>query len=113
MNKLIHGLIAVSFAFACLCLWGMLTLTSHVPPRVAGQVPAFTQFCIGLRPLFVVLPVVAAAYCLYVWIRKTDHRHSWVPFFATTMGCLMVVMLPTIIAVWLPVIQYIGVIGTK
>lgn len=112
MNKLIHGLIAVSFAFACLCLWGMLTLTSNTMLRMQAQPPAFTQFCIGLRPLFVVLPIMVAAYCLYVWIRKTDLlQRPWMPFFAATMGCLVVVTLPTMMAAWLPVIQFIGVIG--
>jgi hypothetical protein len=113
MNKTIHGLIAAAFAFACWCLWGMLTLASKLMLRVSDHPPAFTELCVGLRPLFVVLPVLAAAYCLYVWIRKTDPRRSWVPFFAATMGSLVVVMLPTLIAVWLPVIQFIGLAGAK
>ena len=111
MNKIIHGLIAAFFAFACACLWGMLNLTSHAMLRVSDQPPAFTLFCVGLRPLFVALPIVAGAYCLYVWIRKTDVRRSWVPFFAATMGSLVLVMLPTMIAVWLPVIQFIELTG--
>ena len=113
MNKAIHGLIAASFAFACWCLWGMLTLTSRVMLRVSDHPPAFTQLCVGLRPLFAVLPVVAAVYCLYVWIRKADLRRSWVAFFAATMGSLVLVMLPTLIAVWLPVIQFIDLTGKK
>ena len=113
MNKAIHGIIAASFAFACCCLWSMLNLTLHVMLRVSDHPPAFTQLCVGLRPLFVVLPVVAAAYCVYVWIRKADLRRSWVPFFAATMGSLVLVMLPTLLAVWLPVIQFIGMTGQK
>ena len=113
MNKTIHGFIAALFAFACSCLWGMLTLISHVMIRVSDHPPAFTQFWVGLRPLFVVLPVVATAYCVYVWIRKTDSRRSWVPFFAATMGSLVLIMLPTMIAVWLPVIQFIELTGRK
>jgi hypothetical protein len=111
MNKTIHGLIVAFFALACWCLWGMLTLISHVTPRISDQPPAFTQFCFELRPLLVVLPVLAATYCLYVWIRKADARRSWVPFFAVTMAGLVLVMLPTMLASWLPVIQFIAITG--
>ena len=113
MNKIIHGFIMAFFAFACACLWGMLNLTSVAMFRVSDQPPAFTLFCVGLRPLFVVLPIVAAAYCLYVWIRKADIGRSWVPFFAATTGSLVVVMLPTMIAIWLPIIQFIELTGKK
>jgi hypothetical protein len=113
MNKVIHDLITTFFAVACWCLWGMLTLISNVMLRVSDQPPAFTRFCVGLRPLFVVLPIVAAVYCLYVWIRKQDIRRSWVGFFAATMSSLVLVMLPTMIAVWLPVFQFIELTGKK
>ena len=107
MYKVIHGLITALFAFACFCLWGMLGLTSHVVLRVSDHPPAFTQLWVSLRPLFVVLPALAAAYCVYVWIRKSDSGRSWVPYFAAIMGSLVSVMLPTMIAVWLPVMQFI------
>ena len=107
MNKIIHGVIAGFFAFACWCLWGMLTLISQVMGRVSEHPPGFTQIIVGLRPLFVILPIVAATYCFFVWVRKPDSRHPWVPFFAGAMGILMLVTLPTMIAVWLPVIQFI------
>lgn len=108
MNKTIHGLIALCFAFACLCLWGMLTLSSQVILRSSTTAPAFTRFCIGLRPTFVVLPILAAAYCLYVWMRKTGPSRSWVPYFAATTGLLVITMLPTLIAVWLPFIHFMA-----
>lgn len=113
MNKFIHGLIAAFFGFACLCLWGMLNLTSVVMFRVSENPPAFTRFCIGLKPLFVVLPIIAVAYCFYVWIRKADLRRSWVSFFAATMGSLVLILMPTLIAVWLPVIQFIELTARK
>jgi hypothetical protein len=113
MNKTIHGLITACFAFACWCLWGMLTLISRITLRVPDYPPGFTELWLRLRPLFVVLPVVAAAYCVYVWIRKTDSRRSWVPFFAAAVGSLVLVMLPTMIAIWLPVIQFIELTGKK
>lgn len=107
MNKFIHVLIAAGFAFACTCLWGMLNLMSNVMFARSIIPPAFTQFCIGMKPVFVVLPIVAAAYCLYVCIRKSDSARHWVSFFAATVGSLVVVMLPTLLAVWLPMIQLI------
>lgn len=113
MNKIMHGLIAVGFAFACWCLWGMLSLTSNLMLRVSDHPPAFTQLCVGLKPLFVVLPVAAASYCLYVWIRKTENPNPWVSFLATTTGILVLAALPTIIAIWLPVIQFIDLAGKK
>jgi len=54
--------------------------------------------------VFAVLPFIAAAYCIYVWIRKTDGRRSWVSFFAATMGVLVVVTLPTFVAMYLPLV---------
>ena len=113
MNKIIHGLIAVLFAFACCCLWGMLTLISHVLPRVSDDPPAFTELCVGLRPLLIVLPVLAAAYSLYVSIQKAKIRRSWVPFCTATAGSLVTITLPTLIAVGLPVIQFIELTGKK
>jgi hypothetical protein len=34
------------------------------------QIPAFTTLCLNLRPLRVILPVIAAVYCLDVWFRR-------------------------------------------
>ena len=48
------------------------------------------------------LPVLALGYCVYVWFSKNDTRKSWVGFFAVTMMVLIFVMVPTIIAAWLP-----------
>jgi hypothetical protein len=107
MNKAIHGLITAFLAVGCWFLWAMLKLTAGFMHRVSDHPPQFTQLCVNLRPVFAVLPILALAYCVYVWVRKADPRHSWVGFFATTMGALVLTMLPTMVAVWLPMVQFI------
>ncbi len=113
MNKVIHGLIAAFFGTACWFLWGMLTLVSNVMLRVSDHPPMFTQLCVSLRPLLVLLPALAAAYCLFVWLRRSDKSVSWLGFFASTMMALVLIMLPTMIAIWLPVVQFIELTGKK
>jgi hypothetical protein len=106
MNKLIHGLIAAFFGIACWFLWAMLTLVSKVMLRVSDQPPLFTQLIVDLRPLLILLPVLVAGYCLFVWIRKAERSPNWVGFFAGTMMALVLFMLPTMVAVWLPIMQF-------
>ncbi len=89
----------------------MLTLTSNV--GAGRSLPAFTNLCIELRPLTVILPVVAAGYCVYVWMRKTGGSRSWVNFFAATMCTLVLVVLPTFVASYLPLIDTLNHLGTK
>jgi hypothetical protein len=84
MNKFIHGLIFVFFGIVCWFEWAVLTLTSHVIR--GGPLPGFSRLCVELKPVFVVLPVLALAYCLFVWSRKTEPRNSWIGFFAVTMA---------------------------
>src|ERR1035441_41824 len=102
MNKLIHGLIAAVFGITCLWLSWMLTLILDFTGETNAQLPGLTRFCLSLRPLLLVLPVLALGYCVYVWFSKNDARKSWVGFFAGTMMVLVFVMVPTIIAAWLP-----------
>jgi len=115
MNKAIHGLIALLFAVGCWFLWGILTLTLHTAQRfLAGaQIPEFTRLCISLRPLFVVLPVLSLAWCVFAWFRKAQARDTWVGYFATNIGVLVLVMLPTLIAAWLPLISIIEKVGAR
>lgn len=107
MNKLIHGLITGGLALACWFLWGMLHLTEGYMHRISFHPPAFTQLWIGFQPVFIILPILALAYCVYVWCRKADPCRSWVGFFAATTGALMLTLLPTLIAVWLPMVKFI------
>jgi hypothetical protein len=103
MNKIAHALILAVFAIACWFLWGILTLAPHIAHGQA--LPAFTALCVTLRPLTIALPILAAAYCLWIWFRKADRLSSWVVFFATTMSILVLVTLPTLIAALLPLIK--------
>jgi hypothetical protein len=53
----------------------------------------------------VALPIVATAYCLWVWIRKGENRNSWVAFLATATAALLFVTLPSIVAIYLPLVN--------
>src|SRR6476646_9210457 len=99
-NKLAHGIVLAFFGMACWFVWVVLQLPSMV--RLHGvelHLPAFTRLCLGLGTWTVAgLAIVATAYCLRVWIRKTDNRSSWVAFLATGTAALLFVMLPAIVA---------------
>ncbi|MGA3265667.1 MAG: hypothetical protein ABSE16_02465 [Verrucomicrobiota bacterium] len=103
MKKLAHLLILAVFSIACWFLWVILKL---VPPT-GHPMPGFTLLCIALRPVMIVLPVLAAAYCLAILFLKTERSPSWVVFFATTMSVLVLLSLPTMIAAYLPLVQVV------
>ena len=115
MNKVIHGLIATGFGIACWFLSAWLTMSASFMQRVLSgdQVPAFTTLCLNLRPLLILLPVIAAVYCLYVWFRRGPTRAPWQGFFASTMAVLVFLLLPCMLAVWLPVLSMIEKIGAR
>jgi hypothetical protein len=102
MKKLAHILVLAVFGVACWLLWGILHLAAAVGHGQAS--PAFTVFCVGVSPVLLVLPILAAAYCFWVLFRKAERLPSWVTFFATTMSVLVLVMLPTLIAAYLPLV---------
>ena len=107
MNKLAHGIVLAFFGMACWFVWAVLQLPAMVRLKGQGlQLPAFTTFCIGLGTWIVVaLPIVATAYCLWVWIRKGENRNSWVAFLATATAALLFVTLPSIVAIYLPLVK--------
>jgi hypothetical protein len=111
MNKVIHGLFAAVFGITCLFLSWMLTLVSGLVPGM--ELPPFSRFCVSLRPLLLLLPVLALGYCAYVCFSKNDTRKSWLGFFAGTMTVLVFVMAPTIIAAWLPVLHLTRVLASR
>src|SRR5215831_14879171 len=86
MNKLAHGIVLAFFGMACFCLWGVFQMPSMVRLHgVALQLPAFTKFCVALGTRLVVgLVILAAAYCVWVWLKKADSRPSWVSFLVVT-----------------------------
>jgi hypothetical protein len=106
MNKVIHGMIAVFFGIACWFLWAMLTVVSNLMLRVSDQPPAFTQLVVDLKPLLVLLPFLVIGYCFFVWLRRSANTPDWVGFFAGTMMGLVLIMLPTMVAIWLPMVQF-------
>ena len=109
LNLIIHGLVLVFFSLGCWFLWGLL----HLPPMMATAsrgmaLPAFTRFVVECGAYLAVPPVMAAFYCGFVWLRKAKGKSSWMGFFATTMAVLVLLTLPTLIAVLLPVIVFMN-----
>ena len=71
MKRLSCALVLGVFGSSCLLAWAMLTLMSDV--KSAGRaLPYFTNLCITLRPGLIALPIVAAAYYLWLWFRKEE-----------------------------------------
>jgi hypothetical protein len=106
-NMIIHGFVLVFFSIGCWLLWGLL----HLPQMMSvsmpgGGLPAFTRFAVDCGFYLAVPPLLAAVYCGYVWILKCKGKSSWMGFFATTMAVLVLLTLPTLIAVLLPVIFF-------
>lgn len=111
MNKFAHGLILAFFAISCWFVWGMLTLITYIDKT--NPLPAFTRLCVGFRPFIVVLPILAAGYCLYVWFRKSPEQRPWVNFFATTTCTLFLLAMPTLIAGYLPLVVVLDRLAGK
>ncbi len=71
MKKLTCALVLVVFGFSCLLASAMLTLMFDV--RNAGRaLPYFTNLCIAFRPVLIALPVLAAGYYLWLWLRREE-----------------------------------------
>src|SRR5262249_3358 len=94
LNFIAHGLILVFFSVVCWFLWGTLQLPRMIENIMArttghGELPAFTRLMMILGGFLFVPPLVAFAYCLYAWIRKSAGSSSWMGFFATTTAVLI------------------------
>jgi hypothetical protein len=113
MKKFIHAIILAVFGFGCLTTWGILKMAPVPLLRREVGLPAFTELCINLRSVLVVLPVLAAAYCVWVWLRKADRVPSWVGFFAAAMGVLVMVTLPAMVAAYLPLVSALNQLPAK
>jgi len=113
MKKFIHALILVIFGFGCFCSWGILTLLAPYVRHANLLLPGFTILCVSLRPVVIALPIVAAVYCVWVWIRKADRVPSWIGFFAATTGVLVLVTLPTMVAAYLPLLATVNHLTSK
>ena len=101
MKKLTSALVLAVFGFNCWFAWAMLTLLLDV--RNAGRVlPYFTNLCISLRPFLVVLPIVAAAYGLWLWFHKAENGPAWGGFIVITMTLLILFVFPAMLtSYWL------------
>ncbi len=105
LNMIIHGLLLVFFCISCFFLWGLLSLPElTVRSTGGGGLPAFTEFVVSYRPYFFMPPLLAAVYCVYVWMRKANGRSLWMGFFATIMAFLVLLTLIALFAVLLPLI---------
>ena len=101
MKKITSALVLAVFGFNCWFAWAMLTLLLDV--RNAGRgLPYFTNLCISLRPLLVVLPIVAAAYGLWLWFHKAEHGPACGSFIVITMTVLILFVFPAMLmSYWL------------
>jgi hypothetical protein len=106
MKKLTCALALGVFGSSCLLAWAMLTLMFKV--KSAGRVlPYFTDLCIALRPVLIILPVVAVAYYLWLWLRREEKNSRWMGFVVATMTVLLVFVLPAISTSYLLMIDQV------
>lgn len=75
--------------------------------RLGRPLPAFSQLVTDCGPWLAVPPLVALAYCLYIWLRRSPRRNSWMGFFAVVMAGLFLLAIPILIAAFLPLIDFI------
>ncbi len=118
MNKVMHGVVLLVFGVACGLLLLILKLPSMVLPAIArlpsvqpGQavLPAFTRVCMEVGPLVVAaLAVSAIGYCMYVWVRKVERQPSWTGFLSATMCALVLILLPSIVAIYIPLVDFLN-----
>ena len=113
MNKIVHGVVLAFFGIACWFTWGLLRMSGGVP--LGGRaLPAYSRLCMGLGPnVLAILVVVAAVYCIWVWIRKADGRTSWIAFLATATGALVFVMVQVMVAAYLPLLDALNQLAHK
>jgi hypothetical protein len=112
MNKIMHAIVLALFGAAC----GFVSLILRLPHMAARgrPLPAFSILCMAVEPyLLLGLALAATAYCLRVWVRKTDAGNSWVAFLATTIAALGLVMLPTIVALYLPLVDSLNQLARR
>jgi hypothetical protein len=107
VNKFAHGVVLLFFSVACWFVWVLLRLPAMVRLKgVAWELPAFTRFCMSVGPpLLIGLGAVATVYCLWVWFSRAEAWKSWVGFLAVATGVLFILMLPVIVALYLPLVD--------
>ena len=118
MNKLMHAVVLAVFGGACWFLSLILKLPLMVQPATArlasvppgeAVLPAFTRLCMAAGPvLLAALALLALGYCIYVWVRRAERQAPWVGFLATTMSALVLVLLPTVVAIYIPLVDFLN-----
>ena len=108
MTKLTNVLVLGVFAGSCLIARAMLTLMLEV--RNTGRMlPYWSNLCISLRPLLMFMPIAAAAYCLWLWLRKGEEASRGTGFVLATMTLLILFVLPAIATSYLPMMYLVRV----
>lgn len=116
LNAIIHGLILIFFSVGCWFLWAITQVTHMMAGASARRgrlLPAFSQLVIDCGPWLAVPPLLAAVYCIYIWMQKSHRRNSWAGFFAVTMAILILLAMPILIAAFLPLIDFINSLPAK
>jgi hypothetical protein len=118
MNKIMHGVVLVLFGGACWFLSLILKLPLMVQPATArlasappGQaiLPAFTRLCMSAGPIVLVaFALLALGYCVYIWSQRVERQAPWVGFLATTMSALVLILLPTVVAIYIPLVDFLN-----
>jgi hypothetical protein len=72
----------------------MLTLMMEIRDDAHRGLPYFTNLCISLRPVLIILPIAAAACCLWLWLRKGESASRGTAFVVATMALLILFVLP-------------------
>ena len=99
MSKMMHAVILLVFGAACWFMSLILKLPLMVQPATA-RLP-------GVPPGQAVLPAFTRL-CIYVWVRKAERPAPWTGFLATTMSALVVVLLPTVVAIYIPLVDFLN-----
>ena len=107
-----HGVVLALFAGECWFVSVILKLPTMTGR--GGVLPAFTRMCMAVGPILLgALAILATAYCVWVWSRKTETRSTWVGFLSTTMAGLGFVMLPTLVAIYLPLVDVLNRMASR
>ena len=108
MNKTLHAVILAFFAGACWFLSLMLKMPMMIA-RSGAVMPPFARVCVTYGPLVAAaLALSALAYCVYVWTRKEGKQTNWIGFLATAVSALLVVLMPTVVAMYITVADFIN-----
>jgi hypothetical protein len=119
MNKMMHAVVLVVFGGACWFLsLIILKLPLMVRPSIArlrsvpleqAVLPAFTRLCMAAGPvLLAAFALGALGYCIYVWLRKAERPTHWTGFLAATMSALVLVLLPAVVAIYIPLVDFLN-----